>query len=277
MEQHEISAVLSEAAQLHANLCAAIDRSLKAEYSPDGRPFNGASEAWSLASIRDALEVLEEQLECLQSLQCQQRAEKAATLAELEESQGILIRRLKQHHGTETAVVKEAFAFAGEPLQEKDDLPLHPSMVSEGLPDVALRHKITDGDKANNQDILPVMNLCREKMHKKGREGTHDMHRSPWNLLGGLKYKVLTFLSGRLTKFSAKFMLTVAGAAAVLVLSNAVYGRHACGRSHTSTEAGQRRTCPKKLTSVRIGVQRCVLMEPFKEEIRSVDVPCALG
>lgn len=88
------------------------------------------AEARSLGSIRDALEVLEEQLKALQAVQQKQRAEKDMALAELEESRGILLGLLKKHRGHEWEVVCEALAFAGEPVDEREDLPLPPYPMS---------------------------------------------------------------------------------------------------------------------------------------------------
>jgi hypothetical protein len=62
----------------------------------------------------------------LQTVQQQQRTEKDSVLAELEESRRILLRRLKDHRGREWEVVHEALAFAGEPVEDRDDLPLPP-------------------------------------------------------------------------------------------------------------------------------------------------------
>lgn len=62
----------------------------------------------------------------LQTVQQQQRTEKDSSLAELEESRRILLRRLKDHRGKEWEVVHEALAFAGEPVEDRDDLPLPP-------------------------------------------------------------------------------------------------------------------------------------------------------
>lgn len=59
-------------------------------------------------------------------MQQQQRSEKDAALAELEESRRMLLRRLKDYQGREWKVVNEALAFAGEPVEERDDLPLPP-------------------------------------------------------------------------------------------------------------------------------------------------------
>jgi hypothetical protein len=62
----------------------------------------------------------------VQSMQNHQRAEKDAVLAELEESRHLLLLKLKNHQGREWEVVQEALAFAGEPVEERDDLLLPP-------------------------------------------------------------------------------------------------------------------------------------------------------
>lgn len=59
-------------------------------------------------------------------MQNHQRAEKDAVLAELEESRHLLLLKLKNHRGSEWEVVQEALAFAGEPVDERDDLLLPP-------------------------------------------------------------------------------------------------------------------------------------------------------
>ncbi|KAL2653613.1 hypothetical protein R1flu_021741 [Riccia fluitans] len=92
---------------------------------------DGNEEARSLGAIRDALETLEEQLESLQAIQQQHRLEKDKALAELEESRRVLLRRLKEHNGSEWEVVHEALAFAGEPVEDRDDLPLPPYPMPE--------------------------------------------------------------------------------------------------------------------------------------------------
>jgi hypothetical protein len=65
-----------------------------------------------------------------QAVQQKQRAEKDMALAELEESRGILLGLLKKHRGHEWEVVCEALAFAGEPVDEREDLPLPPYPMS---------------------------------------------------------------------------------------------------------------------------------------------------
>lgn len=141
MEPDDIGVVMTRASELHASICDAIERVSQSRHLGDGLLDNGAAydddeagvggssfeeEVRSLECIRDALEVLETQLESLQSVQQQQRIRKDAALAELEESRRVLLQRLKEHHGREMQVVEEAMTFAGEPVKKTDDLPLPP-------------------------------------------------------------------------------------------------------------------------------------------------------
>eukprot|EP01018_Ginkgo_biloba_P032126 Gb_32173 [translate_table: standard] len=52
--------------------------------------------------------------------------EREATLADLDESRRILLKKLKEYRGTELEVIQEACAFAGEPVEQMDDLLLPP-------------------------------------------------------------------------------------------------------------------------------------------------------
>ncbi|KAG0563312.1 hypothetical protein M758_8G020000 [Ceratodon purpureus] len=138
MEPDDIGVVMSRASELHSSICDAIDRVTQSRFLGNGSlhvfgdeedELPGSSteeEVRSLEGIRDALEVLETQLESLQSVQQQQRIRKDAALAELEESRRVLLLRLKEHDGREMQVVEEAMTFAGEPVKKTDDLPLPP-------------------------------------------------------------------------------------------------------------------------------------------------------
>lgn len=156
MEPDDIGVVMTRASELHASICDAIDRVAQSRVVGNGssslRSFgeeedeerqlhereeeedagrgrissSTEEEVRSLEGIREALEVLETQLESLQSVQQQQRLRKDAALAELEESRRVLLLRLKEHDGREMQVVEEAMTFAGEPVKKTDDLPLPP-------------------------------------------------------------------------------------------------------------------------------------------------------
>eukprot|EP00850_Spirogloea_muscicola_P022966 SM000321S12199 [mRNA] locus=s321:72565:74140:+ [translate_table: standard] len=178
MDSDEISVVLARATELHSRLSDAVERVVKTEFrkqldssSENGddlpAPKEAADEARSLSAIRDALEVLEEQLDQLSELQSYQRHAKDSALEELEGSRHILLQRLRAHSGQEwevrlpraaavisvsqshqqgegllssvsseltafssplilAQVVHETLAFAGEPVEDKQDLPLPP-------------------------------------------------------------------------------------------------------------------------------------------------------
>lgn len=83
------------------------------------------AETRSLNAIRNALEVLENQLYFLHTLQLQQRADKDAALMRLEESRLMLLRRLREHRGRELTVIQEALAFASD-RDEAEDIHSNP-------------------------------------------------------------------------------------------------------------------------------------------------------
>lgn len=172
MEPEEIAVVLSRASELHSKLNDGIQHlltspstpplaspSLSARQqpidgpvtdfsarpnlqngvaSPHSTPGDASVEVRSLTSIRDALEILADQLESLQVLQQQQRAERDAGLTEVEESRRILLKRLKEHKGRDSDIVQEALAFAGGTVSEMDDLPLppYPKIDNDEFPQV---------------------------------------------------------------------------------------------------------------------------------------------
>ncbi|KAM6541730.1 hypothetical protein CsatB_006177 [Cannabis sativa] len=83
-------------------------------------------EAQRLLSICDALESLETQLSSLQALQQQQRYEREVALTEIEQSRKALLDKLKEYKGDELEVINEASAFAGETVDQNNDLLLPP-------------------------------------------------------------------------------------------------------------------------------------------------------
>ncbi|XP_062092734.1 plastid division protein PDV2 [Humulus lupulus] len=83
-------------------------------------------EAQRLLNICDALESLETQLSSLQALQQQQRYEREVALTEIEQSRKALLGKLKEYKGEELEVINEASAFAGETVEQNNDLLLPP-------------------------------------------------------------------------------------------------------------------------------------------------------
>eukprot|EP01018_Ginkgo_biloba_P004321 Gb_29928 [translate_table: standard] len=127
-------------------------------YMPEEDRF---AETRSLNAIRNALEVLEDQLQFLHTLQLQQRAERDSSLIHLEESRLMLLRRLKEHRGTQWNVIQEAFAFATD-RDEADDLHLTPCIYEKPF-----------ATQANNA----VYNDRKEKMD----ENNEDMQNTRQN------------------------------------------------------------------------------------------------
>lgn len=91
-----------------------------------GGEENQVAETISLNTIQSTLEALEDQLHFLHIQQSQQRAERDATLTQLEESRLILLRRLTEHHGRQWDLIQEALAFATY-RGEEEDLHVTPS------------------------------------------------------------------------------------------------------------------------------------------------------
>eukprot|EP00252_Welwitschia_mirabilis_P023403 TRINITY_DN6599_c0_g1_i1.p1 TRINITY_DN6599_c0_g1~~TRINITY_DN6599_c0_g1_i1.p1 ORF type:complete len:325 (+),score=67.51 TRINITY_DN6599_c0_g1_i1:359-1333(+) len=151
MEVKDIGVVLSRASELRHKVseCITKDRS-ELEYAGDvdAEEFDSDeevpkssgtnsrahskvtenSETQSLIYIRNALESLEIQLSSLQTLQQQQHLEREAALADLDESRRDLIQKLKGYRGRKLDIIQEAcaFAFAGEPSEQMDDIILPP-------------------------------------------------------------------------------------------------------------------------------------------------------
>ncbi|KAF3778987.1 Plastid division protein [Nymphaea thermarum] len=92
-------------------------------------------EAQNLFGIRDALDSLEEQLASLQALQHQQLYERESTLAEIDQSRKILLKKLMEYKGENLEVIQEASAFAGGTIENGGDLflPPYPSRLPESV------------------------------------------------------------------------------------------------------------------------------------------------
>lgn len=87
---------------------------------------NQVAETRSLNTFRSTLEALEDQLHFLHIQQSQQRAERDATLTQLEESRLILLRRLTEYHGRQWDFIQEALSFSTY-RGEEEDLHVSPS------------------------------------------------------------------------------------------------------------------------------------------------------
>ncbi|KAL5704936.1 hypothetical protein ACHQM5_023292 [Ranunculus cassubicifolius] len=144
MEGDEISVVISRVSELRLKINNCIHKDTrKTDEGENGVDNENGSieEAESLFSIRDALESLEEVLSSLQALQQQQRYEREATLAEIDHSRKVLLKKIKEYKGDDLDVIHEVSAFASETVEHDDDLLLppypshpHPLILDKGYP-----------------------------------------------------------------------------------------------------------------------------------------------
>ncbi|KAH7430884.1 hypothetical protein KP509_08G018800 [Ceratopteris richardii] len=154
----------------------------------------------------------------MQFLDVQQKEERKATLAELEQSRHILLRRLKLHRGRDLPVIHDALSFVGEAIDD-DGLPMTDAYPMPRKFTDADIEKFGKGSQVSMDDVRNCTELPGEEQQKSG-ELHEDNGTRPETLLSGLKHRISTFLNRRLVKTSAKCLFALAGAAAVLALSN---------------------------------------------------------
>ncbi|PON43652.1 Plastid division protein PDV [Trema orientale] len=175
MEEEGIGLVLARATELRLKIGNCIHKASsprKVRDDPLQENENGVhggeeeeeeEEAQRLLNICDALESLETQLSSLQALQQQQRYEREVAITEIEQSRKTLLDKLKEYKGEELEVINEASAFAGETVEQNNDLllPPYPSRPPHSLrrdngylPHFPSMHKfvgngVVSGDPAN--------------------------------------------------------------------------------------------------------------------------------
>nr|ABK22404.1 unknown [Picea sitchensis] len=287
METDEIIMVLAQASKLHAKIEDAIERVLQydteingenaapaadeaqggcvngGKFSQSEMGVDGAMEARSLSSIRDALEVLEDQLDCFQILLQQQQADREAALSDLGESKRIFLGRLRRYQGREREVVDEALAFAGEPTVENDSLhqPPHPTLLPERLSfarsDEEHAQYYEDPDISLKNDAIKSLGWREETEEEKdsGLENSQtcrgvvaDVYiKNDQTECKGIFSKVLCQSIERLQKpivhavsFAAKTALVVASIATVAVLTtvvNSKLSKESMRKAHSSPSA----------------------------------------
>ncbi|KAH7664969.1 hypothetical protein IHE45_13G001100 [Dioscorea alata] len=144
MEAEEIGRVLGRSSELRSKFNECI-RSRK----------GGEEEDESIIGIRDAFELLDQQLNALQALRQQQIYERETALAQIDSSCLALLNKLKEYRGEEELeLIHEVSIFAGGIFEHHDDLLLPP--CPRHLPDSML-----DGIYASHL-------LCRSKLLQTG-------------------------------------------------------------------------------------------------------------
>lgn len=271
---------------------------------------DGSAEARSLGAIRDALEALEESLESLQTVQLQLRAEKDRALDSIEDNRLVLSRLLKEHRGREWEVVHEALAFAGEPVEYPDDLPLppypmpvaDPPSFAPAVEDLAPRYpmqvrtsgamkrlSIGPGVRESIEDLKFNVIAGDESEEELLEEDEEESPRSEQSRKSGRGF--LASIFGHAFGFTTKAALVVVSVLAALAVSEVSHRlekrRAGTSPSHPSpssppqvrqkSPAAVLRECPpgKKLI-MEDGIPKCVVKErvelPFPREIKNPDV-----
>ncbi|XP_058080746.1 uncharacterized protein LOC131228928 [Magnolia sinica] len=300
MEADGTGIVLSRASELRSKINSCIDRATqqqkKRQEGVDSHLHHGGAnddhdnddeEAESLLNIRDALESLEEQLASLQALQQQQRYEREATLSEIDRSRKILLKKLKEYKGEDLEVIREAAAFAGETVDQDDDLLLPP--YPSRLPDSSIL------DESYHPRIPPIHN-------NSARNGlTGDLRPDTKNSKGGESEKQQTQpapKNGRSTGIrlafglASKTFFTLVSVISILSLAGfeprlrkgsiqfKVPGRFQKPAAGEAREA--RSQCPPgKVLVMEGGKPRCLVKErveiPFESVVTTPDVSYGYG
>ncbi|CAK9168155.1 unnamed protein product [Ilex paraguariensis] len=217
MDEDRIGLILARASELRSKITNCIHKApaLESDHFTTKEEREGEEEeeeAESLLNIRDALESLEAQLSSLQALQQQQWYDKETALAEIDYSRKKLLEKLKEYKGEDLEVIHEATAFAGETVEDNNDLllPPYPSRPSRSLVsnNGYVAHFPPARKLAQNRVISgDPKNELKKGIHDSGRNEVQPETR------GSLK-GVRVFIS-----MVAKSMLTFVGVVSVLSLA----------------------------------------------------------
>ncbi|KAG1348159.1 plastid division protein PDV2 [Cocos nucifera] len=211
----------------------------------------------SLLSINDALESLERQLAALQALQQQQRYEREATLAWIDRSRMVLLRKLKEYKGEDLEVIHEAAAFAGETVEHDDDGLLLPPYPSH-LPDLFVlddlypcSHFAAECEQSQKQSMV------ESEKNQRSHQGSRNSPRRITCLFGLVTKSLITFAS------------------VMSILSLAGY-KPACKERQSSIQCS-----PGKVLVVEDGMPRCLVKErveiPFESDVTAPKISYGFG
>ncbi|CAI9786347.1 unnamed protein product [Fraxinus pennsylvanica] len=292
MDEDRIGLVLARASELRSKIANCI-REVTSNVENQGRETDNKEskaspvaenqelgddddeEIESLLNIRDSLE---SQLSSLQALQQQQWYEKETAMAEMEDCQEKLLKKLKEYNGKDLEVIHEAIDFAGE--TEDNNyllLPPYPSRPYNGHVSIfpSTRKYAQNGAKSGglNNSLETTKNLKSE------RNQMHPGLKGPFN---GMK----SFLGA-----AARTALTIVGV--ISVLSLAGFEPRLKKRDNQfkilgavllqgTNEKGTSDNCPPgKVPGIENGEIRCIVKErfeiPFDAVVSSPDVNYGCG
>lgn len=303
MDEDRIGLVLVRVSELRSKVTNCIEKAFAIGDNEEeaGRRLRGSEaaapeaehidddeeEADSLLNIRDALESLESQLVALQALQEQQLYEKESALAAIRFGQKKLLEKLKEYKGEDLEVVQEAIAFAGETVEDNNDLLLPPypsrpsrTVVSDNdyLSRLSYARKITPNGVVSSG----VKNEFGQGAHESQKdEMFHDPRKKPVSRVRALIGTV------------AKAAVTVVGFISVLSLAGyeprlrkrenqfKLFG--GAIQQEDNGESGIAGGCPPGKVPVMVenGEIRCMVKErveiPFETQIANPDVKYGCG
>ncbi|PIA52453.1 hypothetical protein AQUCO_01000376v1 [Aquilegia coerulea] len=295
MERDEISVVLSRVSELRSKITNCID---KATTKPDREQVeeedeqgenrrNPASvepddEAEKLFSIRDALESLEEVLASLQALQQQQRYERETTLAEIDHSRKILLKKIKEYKGEDLEVIHEVSAFASETVEHDDDLLLppypshpHPLILDKGYSsNFPSSHSISRNGLTS---LDPTHKVRKVSSGVEKERAQTSAHTSP----KGLRFILSVAAKTVLTLVSVVSILSLAGFEPRVGRRSADFKVGDMFQKLSAEEKVTTQCPPGKVLVVENGEARCLVKErleiPFDPVVRTPNVNYGCG
>lgn len=241
-------------------------------------------EAESLLNIREALVSLEAQLSSLQALQQQQSYEKEAALAEIRYSQRKLLEKLKDYRGEELEVIHEAIAFAGETVEDNNDLllppypsrPLHSVMSDDDYLSQfpCTRKKTQNGVVSGGTKDVPAKGFLESD--------TDKLQPEPGRPLSGVKGFIGAVAKAAITLVGVISVLSLAGYEPRLRKSDKQLKFLHLFQQHQSGDGGITVECPPgKVPVLENGETRCLVKErveiPFESVAATPDVNYGCG
>lgn len=292
MDVDEIAVVLSRASQLRSKINNCIDKATQRKNSEDENSHHlleeaedEDDEAESLLNIRDALESLEEQLGSLQVLQQQQRYEREATLAEIDRSRRVLLKKLKEYKGEDLEVIREATVFAGETVEHDDDLllPPYPSRLPDSiiLDDNYHSHLVSTRNKSAWNGLGgDAKHENRENMVKSEKQQIHASVKN--SRPTGIKLFLGMAAKTVFTLVSVISVLSLAGFEPKLrKRSNQFKVLDLFHKPVIEEEGGTIQCPPGKVLVIEDGKPRCLVKErveiPFEPVVTSPDISYGFG
>ncbi|KAL3515215.1 hypothetical protein ACH5RR_022117 [Cinchona calisaya] len=302
MDEDKIGLVLVRVAELRGKITNSIQKSVTickreegkslikdsktALYAQEKEPEDDDcdEESESLLNIRETLESLEAQLSSLQALQQQQWYEKEAALAEIRYSQRKLLEKLKDYKGEELEVIHEAIAFAGETVEDNNDLllPPYPSWPLHSV--VSGNNYLSQFPHACKKTQNGVVSGGTENVSAKGflESDTNQLHPESRRPFSPVKGFIGAVVKAAITVVGIISVLSLAGYEPRLRKRDNHFKFLHLFQQQQNGEGGITINCPPgKVPVVENGETRCLVKErveiPFESVVATPDVNYGFG